>query len=110
GGTDNGLNPNQVVVAVGGGDGVDGVCIKSGGQMFNGSNGHSGVLGNGQYDGDPKPGGAGPSADCYEVSGVGTQVVTVVRNHDTNRCQDISHIDVVVKKVETKTGDIKVKK
>ena len=58
---------------------VDGVCIKSG-EL------HTGVLGNGLHrDG------------CYEVSGVGTQTVTVQRvGNPGPDCQQISHVDVLV--------------
>jgi hypothetical protein len=68
------------------GDGniVDGVCIKSGSNMFDG-NQHSDVLGNGVYE-----------DGCYEVSGVGTQVATVTRLEDGSDCQAISHIDLIL--------------
>lgn len=67
----------------GSGNTVDGVCIKSGSNMFNG-NKHSDVLGNGTYENG-----------CYEVAGVDTQVVTVTRLLDGNTCQGISHIDII---------------
>jgi hypothetical protein len=86
-----------VVKDVGSGKVVDGVCIKSGNYMFNGAT-HSGVLGNGEYSGDYQFPNVFPSFDdCYEVSGVGTQEVTVKRNQGTPSCKGISHIDVVTK-------------
>jgi hypothetical protein len=69
---------------VGSGKVVKGVCIKSGDNMFNG-NKHSGVLGNGTYENG-----------CYQITGVGTQQVTVTRLKGGSSCQGISHIDVVV--------------
>lgn len=63
---------------------VDGVCIKSGANMF-GGNQHSNVLGNGTYENG-----------CYKVEGVGTQTVTVTRLLSGPNCQGISHIDVIV--------------
>lgn len=65
------------------GDGriVDGVCIKSGANMF-GGNMHSGkITSNGTVE------------DCYDITGLGTQTVTVTRLYDTRTCQGISHID-----------------
>lgn len=75
---------NEVVVDAGAGNIVTGVCIKSGEKMFNG-NKHSAVLGNGTYENE-----------CYKVTGVGTQSVTVTRIGEGKNCQAISHIDVVV--------------
>ncbi|HEX5798306.1 MAG TPA: hypothetical protein VFX79_03030 [Candidatus Saccharimonadales bacterium] len=69
---------------VGSGKVVKGVCIKSGSNMF-GGNQHSGVLGNGTYENG-----------CYQITGVGTQQVTVTRLKGGSSCQGISHIDVVV--------------
>jgi hypothetical protein len=68
----------------GAGNQVDGVCIKSGANMFDG-NKHSDVLDNGTYE-----------EGCYEVSGVSTQVVTVERLLSGSTCQAISHIDVIL--------------
>ena len=65
---------------------VEGVCIKSGENMF-GGNKHSGVLANGTYENG-----------CYTVSGVGTRTVTVKRVREGNDCQAISHVDVRVGK------------
>ncbi len=73
-----------VVVDVGAGNIVNGACIKSGAGTFGGVT-HSGVLGNGAHDNG-----------CYNVAGVGTQVVTVTRPVASNVCKGISHIDVVV--------------
>lgn len=73
---------NLVVYAVPPGYEVDGVCIKSGENMFDGAT-HSGLLGNGVYE-----------DDCYRVSGVGTNSVTVERLREGPDCQGISHIDV----------------
>lgn len=84
-----------VTYDVGSGYVVDGVCIKSGEKMFNG-NQHSAVLGNGTYE-----------TDCYTVSGVGTQQVTVTKIGSGPNCQDISHIDVVKSPV---AGSITIKK
>lgn len=74
----------SVVVNVGAGNTVSGVCIKSGSGTFGGVT-HSGVLANGAHDNG-----------CYIVAGVGSQVVTVTRPVESNVCKDISHIDVVV--------------
>jgi hypothetical protein len=74
---------------------VDGVCIKSGNNMFDPDK-HSGVLDNGNYENE-----------CYTVAGVGTQTVTVTRNFESDNCQGISHIDVVVKPIK---GSIKIEK
>lgn len=79
---------DEVTVDVGAGSVVDGVCIKSGENMFDG-NQHSGVLVNGTYE-----------DDCYKVEGVGTQEVTVTRLFESSDCQGISHIDVFVSKTE----------
>ena len=68
----------------GSGNIVNGVCIKSGSNMF-GGNQHSGVLGNGTYE-----------TGCYQVEGVGTQEVTVTRLLSGPNCQGISHIDILV--------------
>lgn len=65
-----------------GDDIITGVCIKSGSAMFD-STGHSGILVDGIYE-----------DGCYEVSGVGTSEVAVVRIGAANLCQGISHIDV----------------
>lgn len=72
-----------VVVDAGAGNVVTGVCIKSGSGTFGGDT-HSGVLSNGVHDNG-----------CYQVSGVGTQVVRVTRLTDSNVCKGISHIDVL---------------
>ena len=73
---------------------VDGVCIKSG-QL------HTGVLSDGLYENG-----------CYEVSGVGTQTVTVKRVGDPGPdCQEISHVDVLVTdEPPAEPGNIIVKK
>jgi hypothetical protein len=77
-----------VVVDVGAGNVVDGVCIKAG-------NPHTGPLGNGTFDIDGNPG------TCYQVTGVGTQVVTVERvGSPSPDCQEISHIDVLFSKAQ----------
>lgn len=80
---------DQVIVDVGAGNVVEGVCIKSGENMFGGEQ-HSQVLGNGIYE-----------DNCYQVSGVGTQVATVTRLRDANDCQGISHVDVLFGKPVT---------
>lgn len=96
GGSDNpGGSEDLVVVDVGAGNIVSGVCIKSGSNMF-GGNQHSGVLGNGTYE-----------DNCYTVTGVGTQTVTVTRIGSGPDCQGISHIDVVTKPVPTTVEVIK---
>lgn len=72
---------------------VTGVCIKSGTNMFGDS--HSEVLGNGTYENN-----------CYEVSGIGTQTVTVKRIGSGNNCQGLSHIDVYSGPTPTSTPSI----
>jgi hypothetical protein len=68
---------------------VTAVCIKSGTAA-----GHTGPLQNGFYDGEGDP--ASEADACYEVSGVGTDTVTVERVGDpSSECQAISHIDVL---------------
>lgn len=62
---------------------VTGVCIKSGSGMFGDS--HSEALGNGTYENS-----------CYQVTGVGTNTVTVMKIGSGSACKDISHIDVYV--------------
>src|SRR5688572_29911516 len=74
---------NVVTYDAGASTSVTGVCIKSGNNMF-GGNKHSAVLTNGTYENG-----------CYEVTGVGTQVVTVTRLLSGKNCQGISHIEVV---------------
>jgi hypothetical protein len=69
---------------------VEGVCIKSGSQQFGGAK-HSGVLGNGTHDGG-----------CYEVSGVGTQTVTIT--NVGGYCQGLSHVDVILGDQTTTTS------
>lgn len=65
------------------GNTITGVCIKSGENMFENTDGHSGQLGNGTV------------ADCYTISGVGTGTVTVSRTGTPSEtCQALSHIDV----------------
>lgn len=72
---------------------VNGVCIKSGSNMFLPDN-HSGVLGNGTYENG-----------CYRVSGVGTQSVTVQRiGTPSDECQGLSHVDVIVGTASTTTS------
>src|SRR5262245_35510403 len=60
-------NQDLLIFDVGPGKIVTGVCIHSGSNMF-GGNQHSGILVDGIYENG-----------CYQVSGVGTQVVTVER-------------------------------
>jgi hypothetical protein len=72
---------------------VTGVCIKSGTNMF--SDSHSGVLGNGNYENN-----------CFVVSGIGTQTVTVTKIGSGNNCQDISHIDVYTGPTPTSTPSL----
>jgi hypothetical protein len=69
---------------------VTGVCIKSGTNMFGDS--HSGVLGNGTYENN-----------CFVVSGISTQTVTVTKLGSGNNCQDLSHIDVYTGPTPTST-------
>src|SRR5688572_14703666 len=76
---------------------ITGVCIASGSMMFGGT-GHSGVLGNGTVE------------DCYTVTGVGTQTVTVTRGTESSTCQDISHIDVVFEEDVEELGSLAVLK
>jgi len=64
---------------------ITGVCIKAGNDMF--GDGHSGVLGNGTYNGTT-------GNACYVVTGVGSQTVTVTRIASGNSCKELSHIDV----------------
>lgn len=84
---------DEVIVNVGDGKEVTGVCIKSGENMFLPDK-HSDVLGDGTYENG-----------CYTVSGVGTQEVKVVRNFESRYCQGISHIDVVFDKVDAPCDD-----
>lgn len=63
---------------------VDGVCIKSGNNMFDNSN-HSDILGNGTY-----------GNGCYSVSGVGTDTVIIQRiGNPSSSCQALSHVDII---------------
>ena len=71
---------------------VDGVCIKSGSNTFEGDK-HSEPLGDGFYDHDGNP--VDEQDACYSVSGVGTQTVEVDRNFSSSDCQSLSHIDVI---------------
>lgn len=64
---------------------IESICIKSGSKMFDG-NQHSSPLGNGTYENG-----------CYEVSGVGTNTVTVKRLKEDNTCQGLSHLDIFTK-------------
>lgn len=62
---------------------INGVCIKSGNNMF-GNNNHSTLLGNGTYENG-----------CYQVSGVGTTTVSIQRiGAPSDTCQELSHVDV----------------
>jgi hypothetical protein len=74
-------------VEVPAGNVVLGVCIKAG-------NPHSGPLGDGFYDADFNP--VAPGEACFEVSGVGTQEVTVT-DLAAGDCEGagLSHIDVI---------------
>jgi hypothetical protein len=66
---------------------VDGVCIKAGSL-------HTGVLGNGTH------------GRCYTISGVGTRTVTVERTGEPSpTCQELSHVDVVVRDKTTTTTE-----
>lgn len=87
GGTDNGGSEDLATFDAGAGNIVEGVCIKSGENMFEG-NKHSAVLGNGTYENG-----------CYTVTGVGTQSVTVTRIGSGPNCQGISHIDAIISEV-----------
>lgn len=60
---------------------IDGVCIKSGNNMFGDK--HSESLGNGTYE-----------DGCYIVEGVGTSNLTVKRVKDGPNCQGLSHLDI----------------
>ncbi len=63
---------------------IDGVCIKSGNNMFTPDK-HSTLLGNGTYENG-----------CYQISGVGTSAVTVERiGTPSDTCQGLSHVDVI---------------
>jgi hypothetical protein len=84
--------PSLITYTAPAGNVTTGVCIKSGNNMW-GADKHSGVLGNGNYTGNPTV--AGAVTNCYSVSGVGTQTVTVTRNADSDACQGLSHIDVL---------------
>jgi hypothetical protein len=76
---------------------VTGVCIKSG-QLD-----HTGPLQDGFYDGEGAP--ASEADACYEVSGVGTDTVTVERvGVPSSDCQELSHIDVLFEEEETPTS------
>ena len=77
-------NANNLSYTDPNGNPIDGVCIKSGNNMF-GANKHSDPLTNGTYENG-----------CYTVTGVGTSTVTVIRNFDSNTCQGLSHVDVIV--------------
>lgn len=77
-------NQNTLSYTAPSGGVINGVCIKSGANMF-GGNQHSGVLSNGTYENG-----------CYTVSGVGTSTVTVQRTGTaSSTCQGLSHIDVI---------------
>jgi LPXTG-motif cell wall-anchored protein len=61
---------------------IEGVCIKSGVNMFD--DGHSGkITDNGEYE-----------DACYKVSGIGTDSLTVKKLFDGRECQDLSHLDI----------------
>jgi hypothetical protein len=79
---------NEISYSAASGNIVEGVCIKSGANMFGDK--HSESLGNGTYENG-----------CYEVSGVGTTSVSVKRLKDSKDCQGISHIDIYVGGVES---------
>ncbi|HET7673681.1 MAG TPA: hypothetical protein VFK11_04185 [Candidatus Saccharimonadales bacterium] len=82
---------DEVTVNVGSGNVAVGVCIKSGSKTYFGNSvEHSGVI---SSDGDY---GSRPDKEvepCYSVSGIGTSTVKVTRLND--KCQGISHIDVL---------------
>lgn len=82
---------NQMSYSVTGGL-IEGVCIKSGVNMF--EEGHSGSLGNGDYE-----------DGCYTVSGIGTSTVTVNRNKDGKYCQGLSHLDVYTSDIKDNLED-----
>lgn len=77
---------------------IDSVCIKSGSKMFNG-NQHSSPLGNGTYENG-----------CYEVSGVGSNTVTVKKLKDGNTCQGLSHLDIFTKQATEEQNNTESKK
>jgi len=67
---------------------ITAICIKSGKKMFGGS-GHSGRITEDGLYGGPHPG-----SNCYDVSGLGTDTVKVVKTDNGPSCQDLSHIDI----------------
>ena len=91
-GTDRASNSGEIVSFDAGARTISAVCIKSGAQMFvttdpdgKTSSGHSGPLGNGSHEGG-----------CYQITGVGTSFVTVVRDSRVSSpCQGIGHMDVI---------------
>ncbi len=71
---------------------IDGVCIKSGVNMFDDK--HSQSLGNGTYENG-----------CYIVEGVGTSSVTVRRTNEGRDCQGLSHLDIYTSDAKNEDPD-----
>ncbi len=85
------FNANAATVKAPTGWVIAAICIKAGGHMFGGS-GHSGLItSDGMY------GGPAPGSDCYAVTGIGTDTVTVTRTGVGPDCQGLNHIDVILR-------------
>ncbi len=91
GNVDNPTETTSVQIDAGTGNTIDEICIKTGESAFAGDLKHSGVItSDGSYG----------LSDCYTVSGIGTQVVTVTSGEG---CHAVSHLDFTVVIASTET-------
>ncbi len=91
GNVDNPTETTGVQIDAGTGNTIDEICIKTGESAFAGDLKHSGVItSDGSYG----------LSDCYTVSGIGTQVVTVTSGEG---CHAVSHLDFTVVIASTET-------
>lgn len=85
-------NQNSLSYTAPSGKIVTGVCIKSGTNMFNGDGHSDTITSNGSIENN-----------CYNITGIGTQTVTVSRQGSGSTCQGLSHIDVYYSVASTPT-------
>ena len=91
GNVDNPTETTSVQIDASTGNTIDEICIKTGESAFAGDLKHSGVItSDGSYG----------LSDCYTVSGIGTQVVTVTSGEG---CHAVSHLDFTVVIASTET-------
>ncbi|MFC1626703.1 hypothetical protein ACFL1P_00700 [Patescibacteria group bacterium] len=61
---------------------ITGLCIKAGNSMF--EDGHSEIITSNGI------------TECYDITGIGTEVITITRQENSSSCKELSHIDVYI--------------